>query len=191
MQINIKYHYQNMTKIEKFDDGDWIDLRCVGVTKITTKSIFDYEDGFTNLPVLRRETAKEKLEWKSGLVEFEEGFFEKAHYIPYSKGDYLWLNLGVSIQLPEGYEAHVVPRSSTFKTYSIIQTNHIGIIDESYCGNDDIWIMPVLAMEDGFIICDERVCQMRIDKKMPSVQFNIVEDLGNANRGGLGHSGTK
>lgn len=105
------------------------------------------------------------------------------------KGEYGYVNLGFACQLPEGYEAHVAPRSSTFKHFGVIQTNGVGIIDESYNGNDDIWMMPILAIRDTVIKKGERPCQFRIMKKQPNVEFKEVVDLHNETRGGFGSTG--
>lgn len=98
--------------------------------------------------------------------------------------------LGVSMKLPEGYEAHIVPRSSTFKTWGIIQTNHMGVIDESYCGDNDQWMMPVLATRAVIIHKNDRICQFRIVKKQPKILFQEVDTLGEESRGGFGSTGT-
>ena len=105
------------------------------------------------------------------------------------KGDFRAIKLGVSIELPEGYEALLVPRSSTFKNWGIIQTNGIGIIDESYCGDDDVWMMPVYATREAIIEKGDRICQFRIIKHQPDIDINEVESLDNDNRGGFGTSG--
>lgn len=94
------------------------------------------------------------------------------------------------MKLPEGYEAHVVPRSSTYKNFGIIQSNSMGIIDNSYSGNNDIWKMPVIALRDTEIHEGDRICQFRIMKKMPTVEFVETENLGTENRGGFGSTGT-
>lgn len=99
--------------------------------------------------------------------------------------------LGVAMELPKGYEAYVVPRSSTFKKWGIIQTNLMGVIDEIYKGDDDFWFFPALAMRDTKIEKGDRICQFRIVEKMPSVEFEEVEFLGNKNRGGHGSTGSK
>ena len=112
-----------------------------------------------------------------------------AENIELKTGDFRLIPLGVAIQLPAGYEAHIVPRSSTFKNYGIIQTNSIGIIDESYCGDNDQWMMPVYATRDVVINKNNRICQFRIMKKMPEVEVETVEHLGNSNRGGFGSTG--
>jgi dUTP pyrophosphatase len=95
------------------------------------------------------------------------------------------------MQLPEGYEAYIVPRGSTFKNFKVIQTNHHGVVDESYCGDNDQWFVPLYALEDTKINKYDRVCQFRIQKKMPEVEFIEVETLGNDDRGGHGSTGVK
>ena len=105
------------------------------------------------------------------------------------KGDFRLLPLGVAIALPEGYEAILAPRSSTFKNFGILQTNGIGVIDESYCGDGDQWMMPVLATRDTEIHVNDRICQFRVFKHQPDIQFNAVESLGNKDRGGFGSTG--
>ena len=100
------------------------------------------------------------------------------------------ISLGFSCQLPEGYFAMLLPRSSTFKKYGIIQTNSVGLIDSTYCGNDDIWAMPVIALRNDVVIKkNERIGQFIILPKMPTVQFKPVEDLENENRNGFGSTG--
>jgi len=101
------------------------------------------------------------------------------------------ISLGVSMQLPKGYEAHVIPRSSTFKNFGIIQTNHMGLIDESYCGNNDVWFFPAYALRDTIIYEGDRICQFRITEKMPKITIEEVDSLENDNRGGNGSSGVK
>lgn len=105
------------------------------------------------------------------------------------EGEYGYINLGFACQLPDGYEAHVAPRSSTFKHFGVIQTNSVGVIDNLFCGNDDTWMMPVLAMRDTIIKKGERPCQFRIMKKQPKIIFNQVVNLNDENRGGFGSSG--
>ena len=114
-----------------------------------------------------------------------------AETVNMKKGEFKLISLGVSMQLPDGYEAHVAPRSSTFKKWKILQTNSLGIIDNSYCGNDDIWKFPALAIEKTTINENDRICQFRIVKKMPNVNMDEVDNLDNKNRGGFGSTGTK
>ena len=104
-------------------------------------------------------------------------------------GDFKLISLGVSMKLPEGYEAHVAPRSSTFKNFGVLQPNSVGIIDNSYSGTNDIWKFPALAMRDTVIHEGDRICQFRIIKKQPEFEFEEVDHLDSPNRGGFGTSG--
>lgn len=140
-EILVRYHNDNIDKIEKLSKGDWIDLR-----------------------------AAETVELKAG--------------------DFKIISLGVSMKLPDGYEAHIVPRSSTFKKWGVLQTNHMGVIDNSYSGDNDIWGMPVLAMRDTVVHENDRICQFRIVKKQPNISFVETEHLSDENRGGFGSTGT-
>lgn len=112
-----------------------------------------------------------------------------AETVELKAGDFKIISLGVSMKLPEGYEAHIVPRSSTYKKWGILQTNHMGVIDNSYSGDNDIWGMPVLAMCDTVIHKNDRICQFRIVKKMDDLQFDEVEHLDGTDRGGFGSTG--
>ena len=114
-----------------------------------------------------------------------------AETVVMNEGEYKLISLGVSMQLPKGYEAHLAPRSSTFKNFGITCANSIGIIDESYCGDNDIWHFPAIAKRNTIIYKGERICQFRIVKKMPQVQLIEVDTLGNADRGGIGSTGTR
>ena len=142
LNIDIVYHNSNMPKLEKVDNGDWIDLRAsVGGT--------------------------------------------------FKKGDFALIDLGVSIRLPEGYEAHIAPRSSTFKHWGIFQTNSVGVIDNSFSGTNDVWKMPCFFTRDTVIEPNDRICQFRIIKKMEPVSFTEVTELNSTDRGGFGSSGRK
>ena len=114
-----------------------------------------------------------------------------AETVNLSKGEFKLISLGVGMILPDGYEAHIVPRSSTFKKFHIIQTNHMGIIDNSYCGEQDEWKFPALAVEDTIINKNDRICQFRIAKKQPEIVFEQVEKLSDTSRGGFGSTGVK
>ncbi|MDD4308403.1 MAG: deoxyuridine 5'-triphosphate nucleotidohydrolase [Thermoplasmata archaeon] len=107
------------------------------------------------------------------------------------KGESAILSLGVSMKLPKGFEAHIAPRSSTFKNWGIIQTNGIGIVDDSYSGNDDIWKMGVYATRDTYIEKNSRVCQFRIMEIQPDLVFDEVDSLDDVSRGGFGSTGVK
>lgn len=140
MEIKIKYHNTEMTRIEKINQGDWIDLR-----------------------------AAEDAEMKAG--------------------EFRIISLGVSMKLPEGYEAHIVPRSSTFKKWGVLQVNSMGVIDNSYCGDNDVWGFPALAMRDTVIRKGDRICQFRIQRVMEPVELVEVEHLDAPDRGGFGSTG--
>lgn len=112
-----------------------------------------------------------------------------AEDITLKAGEFHLISLGVSIQVPEGYESILAPRSSTFKNFGIIQANSIGVIDESYCGDDDIWMFPAYAIRDTKINKNDRICQFRIIKHQPEVEIETVETLGNENRQGFGSTG--
>lgn len=109
--------------------------------------------------------------------------------ISLKKGDFGLIPLGVGMVLPDGYEAHIVPRSSTFKNWKIIQTNSVGIIDNSYSGENDQWMMPIYAVEDTEIKKNDRICQFRILEKMPALEIQEVEHLNDVSRGGFGSTG--
>ena len=100
-----------------------------------------------------------------------------------------YIPLGISVELPEGYEAHIAPRSSAFKRWGIIQANSVGVIDNSYCGDNDIWMMPVYATRFTEIKKNDRICQFRIVEKQPHLEFETVDHLGNEDRGGFGSTG--
>lgn len=103
-------------------------------------------------------------------------------------GDYLVIPLGVSIKLPKGYTAIIAPRSSTFKKYGILMANSIGVVDESYCGDNDIWGFPAYATKDIQIPANERICQFTIIKKSKMI-LNVVDKLDSEDRGGFGSTG--
>ena len=139
--VTIKIRYlRDIQKIERFNVGDWIDLR-----------------------------AAEDVTLKAG----------EDKLIP----------LGVAMELPEGYEALVAPRSSTFKKLGVMMANSLGIIDESYKGDNDEWCFPAYAVEDTIINKNERICQFRIIQHQPMIHLKEVEHLGNADRGGIGSTG--
>ena len=107
------------------------------------------------------------------------------------KGDFKLIPLGVGMKLPEGYKANVYPRSSTFKNFGIIMVNSVGQIDQSYCGEDDMWCFPAYALRDTTIHKNDRICQFEIQKIQPEIEFEEVEHLDDISRGGIGSTGTK
>lgn len=114
-----------------------------------------------------------------------------AEAVEMKAGDFKLISLGISMKLPEGYEAHVVPRSSTFKKWGVLQVNSMGVIDNSYCGENDIWKFPALAIRNTTINEGDRICQFRIVKKMGDIDFIEVEHMEDEDRGGFGSTGTK
>lgn len=114
-----------------------------------------------------------------------------AENVDMKAGDFKIISLGVSMKLPDGYEAHIVPRSSTFKRYGILQANSFGVIDNSYCGDGDVWGFPAIAMRDTVIEVGDRICQFRIVQKMPPVEFVEIEHMEDQDRGGFGSTGRK
>lgn len=131
----------------------------------------------------------EKLEFIDNKSDWID--LRAAETVTLGKGEFKTISLGISVQLPEGYEAHLAPRSSTFKNFGLIQTNGVGVIDESYCGDDDLWMMPVIAVKDTKVEKGDRICQFRILEKMKNITIKEVDSLNNANRDGFGSTGIK
>ena len=113
-----------------------------------------------------------------------------AETVELKAGEFKLIPLGIAMQLPKGYEAHVVPRSSTFKNFGVIQTNSQGVIDESYCGANDQWFFPAYALRDTVININDRICQFRIMEHQPKIEFVTSSLDSNADRGGHGSTGT-
>ena len=113
-----------------------------------------------------------------------------AETVEMTAGEFKLISLGVSMKLPEGYEAHLAPRSSTFKKWGITQVNSFGVIDNSYSGTNDIWKVPVLAHRDTTIYEGDRICQFRIVKRQPRIEFIEVDELDSTDRGGFGSTGS-
>ncbi len=129
----------------------------------------------------------EKLTYIDGKSDWVD--LRAAQSVDLRAGEFRLIPLGVAMELPKGYEAHVAPRSSTFKNFGIIQTNHMGVIDSSYCGDNDQWYMPVYALRDTHIEVNDRICQFRIVENQPKLAFEEVAVLENENRGGIGSTG--
>ena len=129
----------------------------------------------------------ERLKYIDGKSDWID--LRAAEKIELKQGEFKLIPLGVAMQLPKGYEAHIVPRSSTYKNFGIIQTNHTGIVDESYSGPNDWWYMPAYALRDTVIEKNDRICQFRIQKHQPEVVFEEVEALLGQDRGGIGSTG--
>ncbi len=130
-----------------------------------------------------------RLEYIDGKSDWID--LRSAERVELKAGEYRMIHLGVAMQLPEEYEAHIVPRSSTFKNFGIIQTNHCGIVDNKYCGPNDWWHMPVYAVRDTVIEEGDRICQFRIEKNQPTIKFEEMDELTSKDRGGFGSTGKK
>ena len=144
------------------------------------------------MPQIRRRYLNERLE-RLAYVDGRSDWIDlrAAEDVAMQAGEFRLIPLGVAMELPEGYEAHVVPRSSTYKNFGIIQTNHMGVIDESYCGDHDQWYFPAYALRDTQIREGDRICQFRIMEHQPVIRFEEVESLGHKDRGGIGRTGRK
>ena len=130
-----------------------------------------------------------KLEYIGGKSDWID--LRAAEDVELKQGEFKLIPLGVAMQLPAGYEAHMIPRSSTYKNFGVIQANHMGMFDESYCGDNDQWYFPAIAMRDTVIHAGDRICQFRIVEHQPHLNFVAVETLGNVDRGGIGSTGMR
>ena len=129
----------------------------------------------------------ERLKYIDGKSDWID--LRAAERVELKAGDFKLISLGVSMRIPEGYEAHLAPRSSTFKTWGIIQTNSVGVVDFSYNSHYDVWKMPVYATRDTVIEVNDRICQFRIVENQPKIVFEEVEYLEGVTRGGFGSTG--
>ena len=129
----------------------------------------------------------DKLEYIDGKSDWID--LRASEEVEFKSGEFKLIPLGIGIRLPGGYEAHVVPRSSTFKNYGLIQANHMGVIDCSYCGDNDQWFVPMIALKDTVVHVNDRICQFRIMENQPRLVFNEVEHLDETDRGGFGSTG--
>jgi dUTP pyrophosphatase len=129
----------------------------------------------------------EKLDYIEGKSDWID--LRASEDITLKKGEFKLIPLGVAMKLPKGYEAHIVPRSSTFKNFGVIQTNHCGIVDGSYCGDNDMWYFPAYAVRDTEIHINDRICQFRIVENQPKIIFDEVSHLSADDRGGFGSTG--
>lgn len=129
----------------------------------------------------------QKLEYVGGKSDWID--LRSAEDVKLKAGEFKLIRLGIAMELPKGYEAHMVPRSSTFKNFGIIQTNSMGVIDETYCGDNDEWRFPAYAVRNTDIHVNDRICQFRIMEHQPVIEFKEVDNLNNQNRGGIGSTG--
>ena len=147
----------------------------------------EFMEEIKTIRILYHSKEIKKLEYIDGKSDWID--LRSAESVTIKKGEFRLIDLGVSMQLPKGYEAVIVPRSSTFKNFGLIQTNHMGVIDESYCGSGDVWKMPVIAVRDTQVQVNDRICQFRIQRHQPRIVFEETETLGGEDRGGFGSTG--
>ena len=112
-----------------------------------------------------------------------------AETVHLKKGEFHLIPLGVGMILPSGYKANVYPRSSTYKNFGIILANSVGQIDASFCGDNDQWMFPAIALRDTTINKNDRICQFEIQRIQPEIEFEEVEHLDEVSRGGIGSTG--
>ena len=147
----------------------------------------EFMEEIKTIRILYHSKEIKKLEYIDGKSDWID--LRSAESVTIKKGEFRLIDLGVSMQLPKGYEAVIVPRSSTFKNFGLIQTNHMGVIDESYCGSGDVWKMPVFAVRDTQVQVNDRICQFRIQRHQPRIVFEETEAPGGEDRGGFGSTG--
>ena len=131
----------------------------------------------------------ERLRYIDGKSDWID--LRAAERVELKAGEFKLIHLGVAMQLPQGYEAHIAPRSSTYKNFGIIQANSIGVVDESYCGPNDWFYFPAIALRDTVIEVNDRICQFRIMEHQPVIEFQEVAALEGTDRGGFGSTGKK
>lgn len=132
-------------------------------------------------------TEIDKLTYIDGKSDWID--LRAAERVEFKKGDFKLVSLGVSMRLPEGYEAHIVPRSSTFKTWGLLQANSQGVVDWSYNSSEDVWKCPMFATRDTVVEVNDRICQFRIVEHQPKINFEEVDHLEGVARGGFGSTG--
>ena len=131
----------------------------------------------------------EPLEYIGGETKSNWIDLRAAENVNLKAGEFKLIPLGLGMILPEGYEANIVPRSSTFKKWGIIQTNSFGVIDNSYSGDNDQWFFPAYATRDTRINKNDRICQFRINEIQPNIEFDVADKLNDDSRGGFGSTG--
>lgn len=114
-----------------------------------------------------------------------------AETVELKAGEFKLIPLGIGMIIPDGYEAHIIPRSSTFKNFGVIQTNHMGLIDNEYCGDNDQWMFPAYALRDTIIRKNDRICQFRLVENQPKFDIVEVEKMRDVCRGGFGSTGVQ
>ena len=174
--------YQELVLLNSLDD-------CESRVRFLNELLIEMEDKKMNIKIKYFADDMEPLTYidcKSDWIDLRA-----AQDMTIAAGTYVAIPLGIGMKLPIGYEAHVVPRSSTFKNFGLLQTNSMGVIDETYCGDNDQWHFPAYATRDTVIHKNDRICQFRIMEHQPTIEFTPVEHLADESRGGFGSSGIR
>lgn len=204
--VNNKYNthcriYHNPSKKVKdyfyFPSKDYDILKTI-IHKSIPNDLDIIENKFQDIAAMPDAIIKIKYIDKNNHIPLTRIEGEKSNWIDLranqdyilKKGDFEYIDLGVAMELPYGYEGILAPRSSTFKKFGIIAANSIGIIDNKFNGDDDIWKFPALALRDTEIHKNDRICQFRIQRVQPVIEFKTVDNLNNISRGGFGSTGS-
>ena len=174
--------YRELVLLNSLDD-------CESRVRFLNELLIEMEDKKMNIKIKYFADDMEPLTYIDGKSDWID--LRAAQDMTIAAGTYVAIPLGVGMKLPEGYEAHVVPRSSTFKNFGLLQTNSMGVIDETYCGDNDQWHFPAYATRDTVVHKNDRICQFRIMEHQPTIEFTPVEHLADESRGGLGSSGIR
>lgn len=202
-----KYKHLSDYHLETSVTMDWLCYSPVSVTYIPENEIWiwstgNYKQAMEEYRLWYRESTRKELSMNIKVKYFTDidpiqeipggDWYDlrAAEDVAMNAGEFKLIPLGVAMKLPHGYEAHVAPRSSTYKKYRITEVNSIGIIDNSYCGDNDQWYFPAKADEITFIPKNTRICQFRLVPKQTPVTFETVEYLDSPDRGGFGSTGT-
>ena len=174
--------YQELVLLNSLDD-------CESRVRFLNELLIEMEDKKMNIKIKYFADDIEPLTYIDGKSDWID--LRAAQDMTIAAGTYVAIPLGIGMKLPVGYEAHVVPRSSTFKNFGLLQTNSMGVIDETYCGDNDQWHFPAYATRDTVIHKNDRICQFRIMEHQPTIEFTPVEHLADESRGGFGSSGIR
>lgn len=177
LEIKVKYLSKEIPKLKMIAQGDWVDLYIDNIKDISKNGKSRYKG------MSPKQVAKS--------IEEQTSFHKSYGAMEFWRGEVVTFGLGVAMELPEGYEAIIASRSSIFNNFNARQTNGIGVVDNSYCGDEDEWLIQVEILQDITICRHTRICQFRIQESQPKIDFIEVERLGNQNRGGYGSTGTQ
>lgn len=174
--------YRELVLLNSLDD-------CESRVRFLNELLIEMENKKMNIEIKYFTDDMEPLTYIDGKSDWID--LRAAQDMTIAAGTYVAIPLGIGMKLPVGYEAHVVPRSSTFKNFGLLQTNSMGVIDETYCGDNDQWHFPAYATRDTVIHKNDRICQFRIMEHQPTIEFTPVEHLADESRGGFGSSGIR